>query len=69
MDASTAENRFEGPRDRRTRLRRASDRQMLALLTRKKNRCAEIGCEERVWLGSEFCIWHPKLKVAGQSES
>ncbi len=51
------------------RLRRASDRQMLALLTRKKNRCAEIGCEERVWLGSEFCIWHPKLKVAGQSAS
>ena len=69
MNASPAENRFEGPRDRRKRLRRSSDREMLAQLNREQGRCAERGCEEKVWFGSEFCIWHPKLRLARQTEA
>ena len=69
MNASTLENRFEEPRDRRKRLRRSSDREMLARVKREKGCCAEIGCEKSVWLGSEFCIWHPKLRLARQTRT
>ena len=69
MNESTADSRFEGPRDRRKRLRRSSDREMLAQLSREKGCCAEIGCHESVWLGSRFCIWHPRLRLARQTET
>ncbi len=74
MNASMAESRFEGPRDRRKHLRRSSDREIrnrlaeLTELTREKGCCAEIGCEASAWPGSEFCIWHPKLRLTRQTE-
>lgn len=63
MDARTSENRYEG-RERRQALRRASDRELIAELNRRTGRCAEIGCNEKAWHGSEYCIWHPRLKLA-----
>ena len=69
MNARTEENRFEEPWDRRKRLRRSSDREMLARLKCEKGCCAETGCEESVWLGGEFCIWHPKLRLAWRTKT
>ena len=64
MNANTAKEEFSGSRDRRKHVRRAVDR--VAVAARGKACCAEAGCEERVWPGSRFCVWHPKLGLARQ---
>ena len=69
MNANTTEHRHEGASERRSVLRRASDRELLGELNRRNGRCAQFGCEESAWHDSEFCLWHPTLQLAPQART
>ncbi len=69
MNANTTRDRFDAARERRRILRWATDRELLDELERRNGRCAEPGCRERAWHGREYCLWHPRLELAGPAKT
>jgi hypothetical protein len=68
MDAIRVEVQLILPSNLREDLELAVDR---ALLQRAGGKvcCAEKGCENSVWPGSRYCIWHPTLRLANRRRS